>query len=86
MSSRPQGIASSGVKITNISSHGVWLLLGDCELFMSYENFPWFKDAPIGKALNVEEKSPGHLYWPDLDIDSGVETIEHPERFPLQAK
>jgi len=53
---------------------------------MSYEDFPWFKDAPVGKVLNVEEQSPGHLYWPDLDIDLGVETIEHPERFPLQAK
>ena len=44
-SSRPHGIATSGVEITNISSHGVWLLLGDRELFMSFEDLPWFKDA-----------------------------------------
>jgi hypothetical protein len=24
-----------------------------------------------------------HLYWPDLDIDLAVESIEHPEQFPL---
>jgi len=53
---------------------------------MAYDDFPWFKDAPVGKVLNVEEQSSGHLYWPDLDIDLGVETIEHPERFPLHAK
>ena len=86
MSSKPHGIASSRVEITNISSHGVWLLVGDRELFMSFEDFPWFKDAPVGKVLKVEEQAPGHLYWPELDVDLGIETIEHPERFPLQAK
>jgi len=52
----------------------------------SYEDFPWFKDAPIGKILNVEQPTPGHFYWPDLDVDLGLETIERPERFPLKAK
>ena len=53
---------------------------------MSYEDFPWFKDAPVGKVLNVEEPSPGHFYWPDLDVDLGLDTIEKPENFPLKAK
>jgi len=26
---------------------------------------------------------PHHLYWPDLDIALAVESIDHPERFPL---
>ena len=39
--------------------------------------------CPIGKVLKVELPSPGHLYWPDLDIDLAVESIDHPERFPL---
>ena len=73
-------------EITHISSSGVWLLASDRELFMSYENFPWFKDAPVGKILNVEEPNPEHFYWPDLDIDLTTEIIEHPERFPLKAK
>jgi hypothetical protein len=53
---------------------------------MSYDDFPWFKDAPVGKVLNVEEPSLGHFYWPDLDVDVGLETIENPEKFPLKAK
>lgn len=68
------------------ASHGVWFLCGNNEVFMSYEDFPWFKDVPVGKILNVEEVSPGHLYWPDLDVDIGIETIEHPEHFQLKAK
>ena len=76
----------STAEITNISKNGVWLLAGDRELFMAYEYFPWFKDAPVGKILNVEQPSEGHFYWPDLDIDLTVDIIEHPERFPLKAK
>ena len=86
MSSRPLGTTSSDVEVTNISSHGVWLLAGTKELFMSYEDFPWFRDESIGKILHVEEPSPGHFYWPELDVDVGIDTIEHPDRFPLKAK
>lgn len=77
---------STSVEVTNISSHGIWLLAGENELFMSYEDFPWFKDVPLGKVLHVEEQKPGHFYWPDLDVDLTAEIIAHPERFPLKAK
>jgi hypothetical protein len=74
------------VEVTNVSPHGIWLLSREKELFIPYKEFPWFKDAPISKILNVEEPTPGHFYWPDLDVDLGIESIEHPERFPLKAK
>ncbi|MGB5179489.1 MAG: DUF2442 domain-containing protein [Gammaproteobacteria bacterium] len=86
MSSQPLGINTSPAEITNISSNGVWLLSNDREFFMSYDDFPWFKDVPIGKILKVEEPTPGHYYWPELDVDIGIETIEHPGRFPLKSK
>jgi hypothetical protein len=50
------------------------------------QDFPWFKDATIGKVLNVEEVHADHFYWPDLDVDLTAEIIEHPERFPLRVK
>jgi len=53
---------------------------------MSYDDFPWFKSQQIKSILNVEEQSPGHFYWPDIDVDLTLEIIRHPERFPLQAK
>ncbi|MEW6274601.1 MAG: DUF2442 domain-containing protein [Bacillota bacterium] len=55
--------------MTHISKNGVWLPARDKELFMAYKDFPWFKDAPVGKILNVEELRRGHFYWPDLDVD-----------------
>ena len=30
------------IEVTNISAHGVWLLAGEEEIFLSYEDFPWF--------------------------------------------
>jgi len=86
MSSRPLGKNTSPVEVTNISSHGIWLLAAGTELFLSYNDFPWFKEMPVAKIVNVEEPTPGHYYWPDLDVDLTTERIEHPERFPLKAK
>ena len=74
------------VEVTHVSSHGIWLLAGSRELFMSYDDFPWFKDVPLKKILNVEEPTPGHFYWLDLDVDLTAEIVLHPERFPLKAK
>ena len=57
--------------------------MGDRELFVAFNEFPWFADAPVKKILNVRLPSPDHLSWPDLDVDLSIESIEHPERFPL---
>jgi hypothetical protein len=71
------------VEVTNISNHGLWLLLNEEEVFLPFEMFPWFQDAPIRKVVHVELPSPQHLYWPELDVDLEVESVLHPERFPL---
>ena len=86
MNSPLHGITSSGIEVTNISSHGLWLLTDDGEFFLSYDDFPWFRDAPVSKILNVKEPSPGHFHWPDLDIDLGIETIRCPEQYPLVSR
>ncbi len=83
MKSKSRGAGTSDLEVTNISAHGFWILLSDREFFISFDQFPWFKDAPVGTILNVQLPHPGHLYWPDLDVDLDIECIEHPERFPL---
>ena len=83
MKSVSLGIGTSQVEVTNISPHGLWLLLNNEELFLPFSEFPWFRDANISKIFNVELPSQNHLYWPDLDIDLSVESIRNPEHFPL---
>ena len=85
MSSLAPGKNTSVIEVTNISAHGIWILVRDKELFMSYEDFPWFKDQTVKTITNVEEQSHDHFYWPDLDIDLTMEIIENPGQFPLKA-
>jgi hypothetical protein len=84
--SEPLGTSTSEVEVTNISRHGFWLWLCGRELFVSFKEFPWFIDAPVGKIVNVERPAEDHLYWPDLDIDLSVRSIEFPEEFPLKSR
>jgi hypothetical protein len=78
----PPENGTSAVEVTHISAHGVWLLSHGKELFMPYKDFPWFRDQPVRVIQNVEEPTPGHFCWPDIDVDLTDEIIEHPERFP----
>ncbi len=72
-------------EVTNISIHGFWILSDDKEYFLSFDDFPWFKDKTINDITNIQSFDAGHLYWESLDIDLSLDMIEHPERFPLQA-
>jgi hypothetical protein len=73
-----------GVAETTVSATGIWLLVDGRERFLPFAAFPWFASAPITAIRRVEEPSPGHFYWPDLDVDRGIETIEQPDRYPLK--
>ncbi len=86
MRSVPRGKHTSAVEVTNVSTHGFWLFIDDREVFLSFKDFPWFRDASIGEISNVQRPHPHHLYWPDLDIDLAVDSIHHPERYPLVSK
>jgi len=69
-----------------VTQNGLWLLLGDEELLLSYELFPWFRNATVGQIFQVERPSENHLYWPELDVDLSIESIRNPSAFPLVAK
>jgi hypothetical protein len=82
MRSAPPGVSTSAPEVTNVSSHGFWLLIDGRESYLPFDDFPWFRDATIGQLANVERPLPHHLYWPALDIDLHVDSIDHPDRFP----
>lgn len=83
MTSGAPGPSTFPVEVTNVSPHGFWLFIGEQEVFLSFTDFPWFKDASIQALSRVELPSSHHLYWPDLDIDLAVESLAHPDRYPL---
>ncbi len=80
------GLTTSAVEVTHVSQNGLWLLLDDEELLLTYEQFPWFRKATIDQISRVERPTQNHLYWPELDVDISVESIRTPSDFPLFAK
>ena len=81
-----RGTSTFTVEVTNVSRYGLWLLVGDEELFLPFEHFPWFRDVSIEKISVVERPTADHLYWPLLDVDLSVESIRTPNAFPLVAR
>ena len=79
------GALTSQAEVSNVSKYGIWLLVGDEELFLSFADFPWFKSATIEQVCEVEHPTENHLYWPALDIDLAVESIRNPAAFPLKS-
>ncbi len=77
------GKSTSTVEVLNISAKGIWLLVREHEYFLSFENFPWFKDATVGEIQQVKLLSPQHLHWPKLDVDLELDSLADPERYPL---
>lgn len=86
MRSASLGRNISVTEVSNISKHGFWLLLDGEELFLSFENFPWFREATVAALTNVERPGATRLRWPDLDIDLTIESIRTPEAFPLVSR
>ena len=86
MKSGALGVSTSPAEITNISRHGFWLLADDEEFFLPFEEFPWFRNARLSGILYVERPHPEHFYWSALDVDLTLESIRHPERYPLVSR
>jgi hypothetical protein len=83
MTSSTGGAATSLVEVTNVDRFGVWLLVDGKEYFLPYDEYPWFRRAPLEDILTVERLHDEHLHWPALDVDLSISSLERPEDFPL---
>ncbi len=80
------GTITSGAEVTNISRHGFWMLLDDREVFLPFQDFPWFAKSSVEAIVEVQRPQPHHLHWPQLDVDLAVDSIEDPDRYPLVSR
>ncbi|NCU32074.1 MAG: DUF2442 domain-containing protein [Candidatus Moranbacteria bacterium] len=86
MTLKSPGKNISKVEVNNISSFGIWILLKGREYFLSYANFPWFKEATLAQIQNVELHHEDHLRWPDLDVDLHLDSLTNLEQYSLVYK
>jgi hypothetical protein len=83
MKSVKLGKTTSAVEVSNISAQGFWIFVGGRELFVPFDENPWFKNARVREILNVELLHGHHLHWPDLDVDLEVASLVEPQNYPL---
>ena len=74
------------VGVLMINAQGIMLTVDGNDYFLSYNRVPWMKNAPISSVLNVQREGRTAIAWPDLDVDLEIESLKHPERYPLIMK
>jgi len=74
------------VSVENITPFGIWLFAKEKEWFLSYKDYPYFKDQTLNSIHNVQLLHGYHLYWPELDVDLEIDNLEIPEKYPLKSK
>jgi hypothetical protein len=83
MKSQTLGKNISDVEILSIESNGLWLHAKGKEYFLPHSDFPWFKVARVVDVLNVELHHEFHLFWPSLDVDLDLNSLEDLSSRPL---
>ncbi len=48
--------------------------------------FHWMRDAAIKDVLDVQMCGNEAIEWPNLDVDLEIDSLRHPERYPLLIK
>jgi hypothetical protein len=66
-------------EVTNIEPLGFWVLVDDREYFVPFAEYPVFKGAPVRQIFQMQRLSSTQIYWPDLDVDIEIESLDQPE-------
>lgn len=79
-------LQNTSVSVLMINAQGIMLSVQGYDYFISYNRMPWLKDALISDVLNVRMSGRSAIEWASLDIDLEIESLKHPERYPLIMK
>ena len=74
------------VDVLMINEKGVMISVMGQDYFLSYNRVPWMRDATINEVLDVRMSGKNAIEWPKLEVDLEVESLRHPERYPLLIK
>ena len=74
------------LSVENITPFGIWLFVKGRAYFLSYKDYPFFRDQTIKSIQAVQLVHGYHLYWPELDVDLEIDNLENPEKYPLKWK
>ena len=77
---------NTSVAVLMINSQGMMLSVQGQDYFVSYNRVPWLRDARVSSVLNVRMCGRNAIEWPELDVDLEIDSLKHPERYPLIMK
>ena len=78
--------SSTSVSVLMINGQGIMISVGGQDYFLSYNRIPWMREASIKDVLDVQMCGSEAIEWPSLDIDLEIDSLRHPERYPLLIK
>ena len=76
---------NTSVKVHAIVSNGITVEAQGNTYFLPYSANPWFENAKVADVFNVEPVGKTGIRWDALDVDLAIESIIHPEKYPLIA-
>ena len=83
----PQNTTSNtSVSVLMINAQGIMISVEGQDFFLSYNRVPWMREAAVNDVMNVQMCGNEAVEWPDLDIDLEIDSLRHPERYPLLIK
>ena len=53
-----------------INAHGILLFVGGKEYYLSYDRYPWFRNAKVSDVLDVTMPDEDSLRWDAIDVDN----------------
>jgi hypothetical protein len=78
--------ARTSVNVRSIMPNGILISVGDNDYYLAYDRLPWFREAKVSDIFNVEMCGDEGIRWNALDVDLEIESLIHPEKYPLVMK
>jgi hypothetical protein len=66
--------------------NGIFISVYGNDYFLSYNRVPWFRDAKLSDIFSVTMMGDDAIRWESLNVDLEIESLIHPEKFPLVMK
>ncbi|MDR3267551.1 MAG: DUF2442 domain-containing protein [Tannerella sp.] len=71
------------VRVHAILPEGIMIEVREGAFFLPYTHYPWFGNASVSDIFNVEMCGTDGIRWDALDVDLAIDSLLHPERYPL---
>jgi len=81
-----QSTELTSVSVRSIMPDGIFLSVYGNDYYLSYNRIPWFQHAKLSDIFNVSMMGDDAIRWEALDVDLEIDSLIHPERYPLVMK